>query len=516
MPLDFNGLIFNNKETVLSLNVKKHINKLTKSGGSLSQRTVRGGFWVFFLRIVQQIFGLARLLIIARILSPNDFGLMGIALLAMATLGTFTQTGFQAALIQKKENIKSYLDAAWTVLILRGFILFAILYLIAPYVAVFFDAPEAKPIIQVIGLSVLFQAFTNIGVIYFQKELEFNKEFIYQFAGTLTDFIVAISAVLILRNVWALVLGMLTGNAVRCFVSYLIHPYRPCLSSDLGKAKELFGFGKWVLGSSILMFLITQGDDIFVGKLLGATALGFYQMAYRISNMPATEITHVISRVTFPAYSKLQRDIPKLREAYLKVLQITAFLTFPIAGMIFVLAPDFTNIFLGEKWMPMVPAMQVLVFWGLIRSIGATIGPIFQAVGRPKLLTYFQLTVLIVLAACIYPLTTKLGILGTSIAVVVASVVGNTGSAILVVKITTCGIWPFCKMLVFPLISTGTMIGLLYILKTYYFTIGIPEFFLLIILGALAFLGIILLFNKAGCYKVYPAVKEPIFRLWKV
>jgi len=157
-------------------------------------------------------------------------------------------------LIQKKEAIKSYLDSAWTVLILRGFILFIILYFIAPYAATFFDAPKAEPIIRVIGFSILFGAFTNIGVIYFQKELEFNKQFIYQFSGTLADFIVAISAVLILKNVWPLVFGLLAGNIVRCFVSYLIHPYRPHLSSELAKVKELFGFGKWILGSSILVF----------------------------------------------------------------------------------------------------------------------------------------------------------------------------------------------------------------------------------------------------------------------
>ncbi len=402
--------------------LRKSINKLTKSGGSLSQRTVRGGFWVFSLRIVQQIFGLARLVILARILAPHDFGLMGIALLTMSTLETFSQTGFQAALIQKKEDIESYLDAAWTVLILRGLVLFGILYFAAPYVASFFDTPEAKPIIQVIGLSVLFQAFTNIGVIYFQKELEFNKEFIYQLAGTLADFIVAISAVLILKNVWALVFGLLAGNAARCFVSYLIHPYRPHLSRDLRKAKELFGFGKWVLGSSILIFLITQGDDIFVGKLLGVAALGFYQMAYRISNMPVTEITQVISKVTFPAYSKLQDNLPKLREAYLKVLQLTAFLSFPIAGLIFVLAPDFTKIFLGEKWMPMVSAMQVLVLWGVIRSMAGVNSSILQAVKRPDIITKLNAIKLPILAILIYPLSIKWGIVGTSLAVLISAI----------------------------------------------------------------------------------------------
>jgi len=228
---------------------------------------------------------------------------------------------------------------------------------------------------------------------------------------------VAISAVLILKNVWALVLGLLAGNMMRCLVSYLVHPYRPRLSKYLGKVKELFAFGKWIMGSSVLVFLITQGDDIFVGKILGTTALGFYQLAYRISNLPTTEITHVISQVTFLAYSKLQDNIPRLREAYLKVLQLTALLSFPIAGLIFILAPDFTKIFLGEKWMPMVPAMQVLVFAGLIRSIQATRGAIFHAIGKPTIDTRWQVVRLSILAFSIYPFTIRAGIIGTSIAV---------------------------------------------------------------------------------------------------
>ena len=162
------------------VNARKIITNLKEPGQNLSQKVVRGGFWVFSLRITERAFSLIRLIILARILSPNDFGLMGIALLTMATLQTFSQTGFQQALIQKKKDIKPYLDSAWTVLILRGFVLFAILLFIAPYAAIFFKAPQAKPIIQVIGFSVLLQAFTNIGVVYFQKELEFNKQFLYQ------------------------------------------------------------------------------------------------------------------------------------------------------------------------------------------------------------------------------------------------------------------------------------------------------------------------------------------------
>jgi len=491
------------------MKIKKLIDNFNDPGKTLSQRVVRGGFWVFLLRITERAFSLIRLVILARILSPNDFGLMGIALLTMATLDTFSQTGFQQALIQKKKDIKSYLDSTWTVLILRGFILFAILYFIAPYAATFFNVPEAKPIIQIIGFAVLLQAFTNIGAIYFQKELEFNKQFIYQLSGTLADFIVAISAALILRSVWALVLGLLAGNFTRFVVSYLIHPYRPHLNKDLGKAKELFGFGKWILGSSILIFLLTQGDDIFVGKLLGATALGFYQMAYRISNMPATELTHVISQVSFPAYSKLQDDIPRLKEAYLRILQITAFLSFPIAGLIFVLAPDFTKIFLGEKWMPAVSAMQILAFWGVIRSIGATIGPLFQSVGRPDINTKLQVVKLVLLGTLIYPLTLQWNILGTSLAVVLNALIANPIADYFVIKTIKCSITEFVKKLFIPMTGALIMGSIIALLKHIVFQkTGTLTFFLLFSVGVITYIGIIQLFDIFTNY----GIKMMIYR----
>ncbi len=478
-------------------------------GEQLSRRVLRSGAWVFALRILDQGIALIRLVILARILAPGDFGLMGIALLAMATLETFSQTGFQAALIQKKEDVESYLNSAWTITVIRGIVLFVLLCLSAPYVAIFFKSPEAEPVIQVFGFSILFQTFANIGIIYFEKELEFNKQFIYQLSGTLADFTVAVSAALILKTVWALVFGLLAGSFVRCIVSYLIHPYRPHLSSDLGKAKELFGFGKWILGSSILVFLITQGDDIFVGKVLGAAALGFYQMAYRISNMPATEITHVISQVIFPAYSKLQGDIPKLREAYLRVLQLTAFLSFPIAGLIFVLAPDFTMIFLGEKWMAMVPAMQVLVFAGLVRSIAATAGPVFHSVGKPKIDTKLQIVRLSVLAILIYPFTSKWGITGTSLVVFLSIFISNIGFSLMAIKITKCGIGDFARTIMFPLVN-GTVIILLLLPLKAAIGIGILEFVLFILIGILTYLFIAYLADKFFNYKIHALIKGSI------
>lgn len=459
--------------------------QLLEPGKTLSQRVVRGGFWVFSLKIVNRGFGLIRLVILARILAPPDFGLMGIALLTMATLDTFSQTGFHAALIQKKDNTDSYLNAAWTVLISRGFILFTILYFIAPYAAIFFKTPQAKPIIQVIGFSVLLQSFTNIGVIYFQKELEFNKQFIYQLSGTLADFIVAVSAAIILRSVWALVFGLLAGNIARIITSYLIHPCRPHLSKNVGKAKELFRFGKWILGSSIFIFIGAYIDNISVGRLLGAAALGFYQMAYKISNMPATEITYVIASVAFPTYSKLQGDQIRLQQVYFRIMKLTVGISIPIAVGIFFLAPDFTMIFLGEKWMPMVPAMQLLAVAGLIKSIISTGSPLFTGSGRPNLEFYMQLIRGLIIITAIYPLTVYMGVPGAALSVIL-SIVGMLIIWYPFTQHITKASWDkYANAFWPPLFSSFFMAGSIYLAKLCWNPIQQP-----LTLAVLVFIGI--------------------------
>lgn len=480
---------------------------------SLSQRVVQAGFWVFALRIVDRLFSLTRTIVLARVLSPDDFGLFGIALLALSALETFTQTGFQAALIQRKGDVRSYLDTAWTVQAIRGVVLAIILFGIAPYVAIFFGEPNAAPLLRVLGLSMVFQGLTNVGVVFFQKELEFHKQFIYMFSGTLADFGVAIPAALILHNAWALIFGLLAGNLVRMISSYFVHPYRPRFRLERVKARELYTFGKWILGSSILVFFLTQGDDILVGKLLGATMLGFYQMAYRISNLPATEITHVISQVTFPAYSKLQDNPVGLREAYLKTLQLTAFISIPLAGGIFILAPEFTKIFLGEQWMPIVPAMQVLVIGGAIRSIGATMGPIFQGIGRPDILTKSMLVQLFILAVGIYPLTSKLNITGASIAVVIPGLIVNTFLFYKVNRVIKNRLKSSLTKISYPFFSTLFMIFCILITKeilnnkSFYLVVN---FFLEITLGGVALIFATFLLEKFFDYRIVPLMKKMI------
>jgi len=425
-----------------------------RSEAGLLHRAVRGGFWVFSLRVAMQVLTIARLVIVARLLSPNDFGLMGIAILTITTIDTVTQTGFDVALIQRKERIEAYLDSAWTAGLLRGVILFAFLQLAAPVASSFFKTPSAVPLIRVISLSVLLMGLQNIGIVYFRKELQFSKQFILEFSGRLADVFVAIVAAVILRSVWALVIALLAGGLVRMIMSYIIHPYRPRLSFEMDKIKELFGFGKWILGSTTIALLLNQGDKVLIGRLFGATMLGFYQIAHRLSNLPATEFTMIIQHVTIPAYSKMQEAMHKIKEAYLRVLQVTAFVAAPLAGVILLLAPDLTRAFIGEKWMPAVPPMQVLAIGGALSAIIATAGPVFVAVGKPRLLTKYQFLQFCVLAILLYPLTAHWGILGTAWAVVAAALIASILFLRRVVILTGCRTGSVVRLLAVPLSSS--------------------------------------------------------------
>jgi|Deesub1362A_J573_1020465.scaffolds.fasta_scaffold03692_3 O-antigen/teichoic acid export membrane protein len=441
------------------------------SDRKLSQQIAKSGFWVFTIRFIHQFFYLARLIILARLLTPHDFGLLGIGLLAMMTLETLSQTGFQEALIQKKENVETFLNSAWTILIIRGIILFLILYFISPFISAFYNAPSVTLVIRIIGLAILLQSFSNIGVIYFQKELEFNKQFILQASGTLADFCVSVTLAILLRNVWALVWGLLVGHGVKLIVSYIVHPYRPKICFNKEKTLELFRFGKWVLGGSIIIFLLLQGDDILVGKLLGLTALGFYQIAYKISNTPATELSRVISTVTFPAYSKVQDDINKLKQYYFEILQLTAFFSFLLAGIIFTLAPEFTSLLLGNKWAPIIYITQLLSIFGLFRSLNATFGPVFYATGNPYILTKVAFYQLVVLVIIFYPLYLWGELIGISLAVTL----GNFFCFILCLfklkKILNCQIIDILKQVKNSFLAISILVLIIFLFKYFSYSV---------------------------------------------
>ncbi|MFC6838524.1 lipopolysaccharide biosynthesis protein [Halomarina ordinaria] len=373
------------------------------SGDGVGERVVKGGMWVGALNVSDRLLQIILLIVMGRLLGPEALGLMGIALVAVSGLRQFSNLGLSSSLIyNREENVDDMLNTAWALQIGRGALLAGVLYLAAPFIGNgIFSEPEAVPLLRVIGFSQLFLGLRNPATVYFQKDLEFEKQFVYVLSGSVIQFVFAIWYAYTYGTVWALVLGYVISDFVRMLVSYLMHDFRPGIEFDLDHAKEIVNYGKWITATSILYFLYNEGDDIVVGALVSTTALGLYRYAYQLSNAPATEVTHVISSVTFPAYSKIQDNVRQLRNGYFQTLQVTTFISFPMSMGIIAVSPAFIAAFLGEEWLPMVLSMQILAVYGMMRSMMATIGPVFKSIGRPDLVAKFSFIRVVFLAALV-------------------------------------------------------------------------------------------------------------------
>lgn len=474
--------------------------KIEKSPPNLFNLAVKGGAWVFAIRIGTELLSFVRYILVVNKLPFQDIGLLGVALLIMNSINTFTQTGFQAALVQKRGDITPDLNTAWTVGLIRALLLFLILFFAAPLLAGF-KVPEEKitlaiSIIRVMGLSFLINALTNPGAIYFSKEMEFHKRFIIEMTGTLISIAFSVVVVIIYKTIWSVVLGRLIGNIVRCILSYLMHPHRPKLSIELQRLRKMWSFGKWVFGSTILNFLNVQGDDFFVWWYIDVATLGIYRLAYRFGTIPVKEITQVVGKISFPAFSKLQADIPRLRGAYLKILKIISLLSIPIAGMIFILTPQFVTLFINKPQLelaPLISAMQALAIYGMISSIGSSTGAVLQAIGRPSVITRVQMIKFGVLAALIFPLTRAYGILGTSIAVTIAAACTQPGAHYVILKSLDCKFRSLTMTLIAPLYSAALMVAAVWALKIAVVGDTVLSFIFLAVTGAIVYLVLILM-----------------------
>lgn len=473
---------------------------IQKEEPDLYKHSIKGGFWVLVLRFTTQLLGFVKSIIVFNYLFDANLELIVIANLLVAVLGTFTQSGFHAALVQKKENIEEYLNTAWVIGIVRGILVFVIIYFAAPFLAAFkLDAEDislAVSVIRVLGLCFLINAFENIGVVYFFKDLQFHKTFWLSMAGTITDIVLSISLVLLFQSVWAYVIARLISVLVNLGMSYLLCDYRPRFHFIPEKARELWKFGKWLFGGSIVGYLLNEGDDWFVLAYLGPTPLKLYRYAYRFSHLPVTHITSTISQVSFPAYSKIQHDLPRLRLAYLKVLQMTAMTSTPLAFLIFILGPDFVRLFLVEGSQAMIVPLQIIALQGLLKSEGATRGPLFQGMGKPGVSWFYQCLRLLVLAILIYPLSKQWGISGTAIATVLATLAIKPLGFLKSCKVLQCSASTLLEPSIFPFISAIIM-GLFIVFLRHIagFLPGKVYFFTQIFLGSVVYLGVLWLLD---------------------
>lgn len=427
---------------------------------SIRPKVIRSGFWSLGGNWFSKVLGIIKMIILARLLSPLDFGIIGLAILSINLLNVFSETGIESALIQKDKIGRVELDTAWTLAIVRGLLLSTLLFLNAGWIASYFDNMTLKPVLRAMSATFLLAGFTNIGIVYFQKELNFKKKVILDSAADIAGAVSAVILAFYIRNVWALVAGTIIWVTVKCLASYWLHPYRPKFSWDWPVAKSLLNFGKHIFWVSVVTFIVTSGDDALVGKLMGVTVLGFYTMAYNIANIPVSSLAAIIGRISFPAYSLLQKDPERLKEAFRKIFETVLIMILPLTVLTILLARDFTSIFLGDKWLPIVPVLQILCLLGLFRGLANVFSPIQLAVNRPAIQSRNKTLELILFLTLLYPFTTKWGLVGTAWAVTLVYFTSAIANALSSASLMSPFLRIFLKASWTPLLATfGLMLS---------------------------------------------------------
>ena len=481
---------------------------LNQNDGNLKNKLIRSGIWVTIANTFVRILEFARSIILAHLLTPEIFGIWGIVNFVRQGIEVFTQTGFGAELIHRQKRLKEAADVAWTLNVIRGFVLTLLCFFAAPYVAAFYDRPILSILLKIVGFSFLIKGFSNINVLLFQKELDFKKVVILQQSTALIGLVVTLSLAFAWKNVWALVWGTLAYFVADLVLSYVIQGKVPRIYFEKRLLKEIFRYGAFVGGAGIVVFLSTQADNAIVGKILGMKALGIYALAYTVANLPATEITQIVSKIMFPAYSTLQNDTERLKSLYLKALKLISLLAIPAAVGLWVLAPEIIRVIYGQKWLQAVIPLRVLCIYGAVRSIAATAGPIYNAIGMPKIPFLLNTGRLVMMIALIYPLTKSQGVIGTSYCVTFSIIITAIVSWKIISNLIGVTFLEIVAAIAFPVLGAGVMLLSLVITKRLILmALSLSTLLSLVVIGIAVYVSLFAIFQRSYLKEILKLAK---------
>jgi O-antigen/teichoic acid export membrane protein len=440
---------------------------------TLRGRVSRGLFWEGGAALIAQGLSFLVSLLLARLLTPEYFGLIGIANLAIYSLVFLQEMGFSSALIYRQKDVEAAANTAhWTILASSA-LLYLVAFVASPLVAQFFRSPEVTPVLRLLALTIVISSFSRVPYTLLAKELDFRKKVLPEIAGSIVGNLAALLLAWAGWRVWALVAGELISASLITILVYIVSSWRPRVQFVRAIFSELFGYGKHIAVSQVLIFGITNIDDLFVGRMLGQAALGQYGLAYKVSNTPATNIARLVNRVTFPAFSILQADQARMRSAFFRQVRLVAALAMPIGVATVVFAYDFVYAILNESWAPAIVPMQILAIYGVIRAVASNMGVIFQAGGKPQWLAGIAAWRLITMAVLLYPFIRWGGLVGVSLLSAGVAVVDFVLSAYLVDKILQARMVAYARITGPMLIYAALAGGLGYLLNRWLLALGV-------------------------------------------
>lgn len=386
---------------------------------SLSSQIVHGAVWTIGMRWLMRCMGLISIAILARILTPADFGIVAMVTAVIALSELLLNFGAEYAIIRNQDATRSHFDTAWTVRLIQSVGMAALIAASALPAAQFFGDDRVTELLLVAALGITIGGFSNIGVVLFRRDLNFRGDFIFVTVGRFGGVISTIVLAVVLQNYWALVLGMVARSLFSVIFSYIISAYRPRLT--LSEWNEIWGFSKWNLGMGMGTYGTQWLDRVFISRFLGAEATGLYNIASELSILALNEVAGPINRVLVPGLSKLNKDPERLKEGYLKAQNATATLALPATLGIALVATELVPLLLGPQWHGAIVLMQVLWIFAASRALVTMSGNLLSISGHVRLAAILVWVEGLMFAAALYPAYLWGGIVG------IAAAKGATG-----------------------------------------------------------------------------------------
>lgn len=349
---------------------------------SLVRQTLHGIAWTSVARGVAQVSSFLLMLVLARLLEPVDFGLIGMAAVVSGFLSLLGELGLGAALVQRADLDERHRSSAFWLSLSSGAVLTFLLELAAPLIASFYREPRLVPVIRVLALDFMIAPARSVQTALLSRSMAFKSIATVEIIGVISSSTVAVVLAFRGAGVWALVFRQLCSSGIQTVALWTLSRWRPALTADRAALKELWKFSSHLLGFGAINYWARKADDLLIGRFLGPAPLGLYTRAYGLMMLPLTEISGVFGRVMFPLLSQMQDDRARTKSIYLRSLAAISILSFPIMLVLLVTAEPLVLTLYGKKWLGMVPTLQIYCVVGAFQSIGTTVGWIYQSQGR--------------------------------------------------------------------------------------------------------------------------------------
>ncbi|HEY0593125.1 MAG TPA: lipopolysaccharide biosynthesis protein, partial [Thermoanaerobaculia bacterium] len=443
------------------------------SDAELGRSTARAAGWALLATTGVRLVSLVSLAVLARLLAPRDFGLLGVALVYITYVETIADLGTGSALIWSPSKPREAADVTFLTSLASGAFWFAATWLAAPFIAGFFSSPDGAPIIRALAFSFPIKYLGNAHDYLAQKELQFRKRMTAELAMAVVKAGVSIGCAFAGMGAWSLVWGQLSGLAVWTALLWIVVPFRPSFRIDREVARPMFRFGRGMIAVNVVAAVVHHADAVVVGRYAGAAALGIYQVAYKVPEMSIAVLMWVVSKVAFPAFAKLHAAGGEMASAYRAAMRYVTALTIPVAAGLWLVAEPLVLALFGSRWIAAVPVVRIIALYMAIRSFGTAAGDVLKATGRSRVLALLGIARAAVLIPALIA-ASRFGIVGVATALAAITALSTLAHMVVAGRMLHLGPLPIVAAIRSSLIAGAVMVGLLLIVRSAVGSLGAP------------------------------------------